>query len=89
MTSHVVVAVVLAVWYPNLVKPSLAMFCVHSLLKLVIAMNDKYSSTSTEILAEGIEDGLDGTERGYQGRNADIKDGGLGDSSGTINKQLF
>ncbi|GKC92131.1 transducin/WD40 repeat-like superfamily protein, partial [Tanacetum coccineum] len=55
MTSHVVVAAVLAVWYPNLVKPSLAMLCVHPLLKLVMAMNDKYSSTAAEILAEGIE----------------------------------
>ncbi|GJS81981.1 hypothetical protein Tco_0748522 [Tanacetum coccineum] len=54
MTSHVVVAAVLAVWYPNLVKPSLAMLCVHPLLKLVMAMNDKYSSAA-EILAEGME----------------------------------
>nr|GEU45238.1 hypothetical protein [Tanacetum cinerariifolium] len=54
MTSHVVVAAVLAVWYPNLVKPSLAMLCVHPLLKLVMAMNDKYGS-ATEILAEGMK----------------------------------
>ncbi|GJZ67357.1 hypothetical protein Tco_0630597 [Tanacetum coccineum] len=53
MTSHVVVAAALAVWYPSLVKPSLAMLCVHPLLKLVMAMNDKYSSTAVEILAEG------------------------------------
>ncbi|GKD37135.1 hypothetical protein Tco_1257342, partial [Tanacetum coccineum] len=51
MTSHGVTAV-LAVWYPNLVKPSLAMLCVHPLLKLVMAMNDKYNSTAAEILAE-------------------------------------
>ncbi|GJT55244.1 hypothetical protein Tco_0990298 [Tanacetum coccineum] len=54
MTSHGVTAV-LAVWYPNLVKPSLAMLCVHPLLKLVMAMNDKYNSTAAEILAEGME----------------------------------
>ncbi|GJV11290.1 transducin/WD40 repeat-like superfamily protein [Tanacetum coccineum] len=55
MTSHVVVAAALAVWYPSLVKPSLAMLCVHPLLKLVVAMNDKYSSIAAEILAEGME----------------------------------
>ncbi|GKF06153.1 hypothetical protein Tco_0036821, partial [Tanacetum coccineum] len=51
MTSHVVTAV-FVVWYLNLVKPSLAMLCVHLLLKLVMAMNDKYNSTAVEILAE-------------------------------------
>ncbi|GKE47581.1 hypothetical protein Tco_1478839, partial [Tanacetum coccineum] len=55
MTSHVVVAAALAVWYPSLIKPSLAMLCVHPLLKLVMAMNDKYSSTAVEILVEGME----------------------------------
>nr|GEU45240.1 transducin/WD40 repeat-like superfamily protein [Tanacetum cinerariifolium] len=54
MTSDVVVAAVLDVWYPNLVKPSLAMLCVHPLLMLVMAMNHKYSSAA-EILAEGME----------------------------------
>ncbi|PWA74078.1 transducin/WD40 repeat-like superfamily protein [Artemisia annua] len=55
MTSHMVVAAALAVWYPTLVKPGLAMLCVHPLLKLVMAMNEKYSSTAAEILAEGME----------------------------------
>lgn len=55
MTSHIVVAAALAVWYPSLVKPDLAMLCIHSLVKLVMAMNEKYSSTAAEILAEGME----------------------------------
>ncbi|KAL3498909.1 hypothetical protein ACH5RR_041641 [Cinchona calisaya] len=55
MTSHIIVSAALAVWYPSLVKPSLAMLTVQSLMKLVMAMNDKYSSTAAEILAEGME----------------------------------
>lgn len=55
MTSHIIVAAALAVWYPSLVKPSLAMLTVQSLIKLVRAMNEKYSSTAAEILAEGME----------------------------------
>lgn len=55
MTSHIVVAAALVVWYPSLVKSTLAMLCVHSLLKLVMAMNEKYSSTAAEILSEGME----------------------------------
>ncbi|KAK3020200.1 hypothetical protein RJ639_046832 [Escallonia herrerae] len=55
MTSHIIVAAALAVWYPSLVKPSLALLAVHPLTKLVMAMNEKYSSTAAEILAEGME----------------------------------
>lgn len=55
MTSHIIVAAALAVWYPSLVKPSLAVLAVHPLMKLVMAMNEKYSSTAAEILAEGME----------------------------------
>ncbi|KAF5816028.1 putative transcription factor WD40-like family [Helianthus annuus] len=55
MTSHIVVGAALAVWYPSLVKSTLAILCVHPLLKLVMAMNEKYSSTAAEILAEGME----------------------------------
>lgn len=55
MTSHIVVAAALVVWYPSLVKSTLAMLCIHPLLKLVMAMNEKYSSTAAEILAEGME----------------------------------
>lgn len=55
MTSHIIVAAALAVWYPSLVKPSVAMLTVQSLIKLVRAMNEKYSSTAAEILAEGME----------------------------------
>lgn len=55
MTSHIIVAAALAIWYPSLVKPSLPMLVVHSLIKLVMAMNEKYSSTAAELLAEGME----------------------------------
>nr|XP_043629469.1 uncharacterized protein LOC122600775 isoform X2 [Erigeron canadensis] len=55
MTSHMVVAAALVVWYPSLVKSTLAMLCVHPLLKLVMSMNERYSSTAAEILAEGME----------------------------------
>ncbi|KAJ4835494.1 hypothetical protein Tsubulata_015486 [Turnera subulata] len=55
MTSHIIIAAALAVWYPSLVKPSLAMLVVHPLIKLVMAMNEKYSSTAAELLAEGME----------------------------------
>lgn len=56
MTSHIIVAAALAIWYPSLVKPSLAMLVVHPLIKLVMAVNEKYSSTAAELLAEGMED---------------------------------
>ncbi|KAL5188830.1 Serine/threonine-protein phosphatase PP1 [Glycine soja] len=55
MTSHIIVAGALAIWYPSLVKPSLAMLVVHPLMKLAMAMNEKYSSTAAELLAEGME----------------------------------
>lgn len=55
MTSHIIVAAALAIWYPSLVKPCLATLVVHPLTKLVMAMNDKYSSTAAELLAEGME----------------------------------
>ncbi|XP_015570898.1 uncharacterized protein LOC8287440 isoform X2 [Ricinus communis] len=56
MTSHIIVAAALGIWYPSLVKPSLAVLVVHPLIKLVMAMNGKYSSTAAELLAEGMED---------------------------------
>ncbi|XP_027342263.1 uncharacterized protein LOC113855028 isoform X2 [Abrus precatorius] len=55
MTSHIIVAAALAIWYPSLVKPCLAMLVVHPLMKLAMAMNEKYSSTAAELLAEGME----------------------------------
>ncbi|XP_062074431.1 uncharacterized protein LOC133778502 [Humulus lupulus] len=55
MTSHIIVAAALAIWYPSLVKPCLAKLVVHPLMKLVMAMNDKYSCTAAELLAEGME----------------------------------
>ncbi|KAK4262814.1 hypothetical protein QN277_028322 [Acacia crassicarpa] len=55
MTSHIIVAAALAIWYPSLVKPSVATLVVHPLMKLAMAMNEKYSSTAAELLAEGME----------------------------------
>lgn len=55
MTSHIIVAGALAIWYPSLVKPSLARLVVHPLMKLAMSMNEKYSSTAAELLAEGME----------------------------------
>lgn len=56
MTSHIIVAAALAIWYPSLVKPTLAQLVVHHLVKLVMAMNEKYSCTAAELLAEGMEE---------------------------------
>ncbi|KAK8486860.1 hypothetical protein V6N13_026534 [Hibiscus sabdariffa] len=55
MTSHIIVAAALVIWYPSLVKPSLATLVVQPLVKLVMAMNEKYSPTAAELLAEGME----------------------------------
>ncbi|KAE8675729.1 hypothetical protein F3Y22_tig00111648pilonHSYRG00401 [Hibiscus syriacus] len=55
MTSHIIVAAALVIWYPSLVKASLAALVVQPLVKLVMAMNEKYSSTAAELLAEGME----------------------------------
>ncbi|KAK7369730.1 hypothetical protein VNO80_11773 [Phaseolus coccineus] len=55
MTSHIIVAGALAIWYTSLVKPGLARLVVHPLMKLAMAMNEKYSSTAAELLAEGME----------------------------------
>eukprot|EP00258_Populus_trichocarpa_P036775 XP_024452794.1 uncharacterized protein LOC7497808 isoform X2 [Populus trichocarpa] len=55
MTSHIIVAAALAMWYPSLVKPSLATLVAHPLVKLVMAMNETYSSTAAELLSEGME----------------------------------
>ncbi|KAI4326888.1 hypothetical protein L6164_019412 [Bauhinia variegata] len=55
MTSHIIVAAALAVWYPSLVKPSLATLVVQPLIKLAMSMNEKYSSTAAELLVEGME----------------------------------
>ncbi|XP_074303756.1 uncharacterized protein LOC141638248 [Silene latifolia] len=55
MASHIIVAAALAIWYPSLVKPTLAMSVVHPLIKLVMAMNEKYSSAAAELLAEGMD----------------------------------
>ncbi|KAM7258244.1 hypothetical protein ACFE04_013985 [Oxalis oulophora] len=55
MASHIIVAAALAIWYPSLVKSDLASVVVHPLMKLVMAMNEKYSSTAAELLAEGMD----------------------------------
>ncbi|KAG9445500.1 hypothetical protein H6P81_011628 [Aristolochia fimbriata] len=55
MASNIIVAGALAVWYPSLTKPSLARLVVHPLMKLVMMMNDMYSASAAELLAEGME----------------------------------
>ncbi|XP_022136508.1 uncharacterized protein LOC111008200 isoform X2 [Momordica charantia] len=55
MTSHIIIAGALAIWYRSLVKKNLPMLVVHSLVKLVKSMNGKYSSAAAELLAEGME----------------------------------
>ncbi|GMH22679.1 hypothetical protein Nepgr_024522 [Nepenthes gracilis] len=55
MTSRIIVAAALAIWYPSLVKYRLAMLAIHPLMKLVMAMNEKYSSSAAELLAEGMD----------------------------------
>lgn len=55
MASHIIVAAALAIWYPSLVKPGLAMVVVHPVIKLVMAMNEKYSAAAAELLAEGMD----------------------------------
>ncbi|XP_042489647.1 uncharacterized protein LOC122069658 isoform X2 [Macadamia integrifolia] len=55
MASHIIVAAALAIWYPSLVKPTLANLVIQPLMKLVMAVNEKYSSTAAELLAEGME----------------------------------
>ncbi|CAA0812130.1 Transducin/WD40 repeat-like superfamily protein [Striga hermonthica] len=55
MTCQIIVGAALAVWYPSLVKRRLPAVVVHRLVKLVMAMNDKYSAAAAEILAEGME----------------------------------
>ncbi|XP_068644896.1 uncharacterized protein [Aristolochia californica] len=53
--SNIIVAGALAVWYPSLTKPSLATLVVYPLTKLVMVMNDMYSASAAELLAEGME----------------------------------
>ncbi|XP_073051979.1 uncharacterized protein [Primulina eburnea] len=55
MTAQIIVAAALAVWYPFLIKSRIATVVVHSLVKLVTAVNEKYSAAAAEILAEGME----------------------------------
>ncbi|XP_043717014.1 uncharacterized protein LOC122665016 isoform X2 [Telopea speciosissima] len=55
MASHIIVAAALAIWYPSLVKSNLANLVIQPLMKLVMAVNEKYSSTAAELLAEGME----------------------------------
>jgi len=55
MASQIIVAAALAIWYPSLVKPDLARLVVHPLMKLVMAMNEKYSAAAAELLAEGMD----------------------------------
>ncbi|GAB2220547.1 hypothetical protein Droror1_Dr00008207 [Drosera rotundifolia] len=55
MASHIIVAAALAIWYPSLVRRSLAELVVNPLIKLVMSMNEKFSSTAAELLAEGMD----------------------------------
>ena len=41
MTSHIIVAAALSIWYPSLVKPTLATLVVHPLMKLVMGHGNK------------------------------------------------
>lgn len=55
VASNIIVAAAFVVWYPSIVKAKLANLVVHQLIKLVMSMNDRYSSTAAELLAEGME----------------------------------
>lgn len=55
MASNIIVAAALVVWYPSIVKDILAKQVVNQLIKLVMSMNDQYSSTAAELLAEGMD----------------------------------
>ncbi|KAG0462827.1 hypothetical protein HPP92_021303, partial [Vanilla planifolia] len=55
MASQIIVAAALVVWYPSKVKDNLASLVVERLVKLVMSMNNKFSSTAAELLAEGME----------------------------------
>ncbi|XP_020583886.1 uncharacterized protein LOC110026981 [Phalaenopsis equestris] len=55
MAAQIVVAAALVVWYPNRVKENLAALVADRLVKLVMSMNDRFSSTAAELLAEGME----------------------------------
>uniref|UniRef100_A0A6V7QW68 Uncharacterized protein n=1 Tax=Ananas comosus var. bracteatus TaxID=296719 RepID=A0A6V7QW68_ANACO len=53
--SNIIVAAALAAWYPSIVKDELPNLVVNQLIKLLMSMNDRYSSTAAELLAEGME----------------------------------
>lgn len=55
MASHIIMAAALAIWYPSLVKMKVAMLVVRPLINLLMAMNEKYSFSAAELLAEGME----------------------------------
>ncbi|WOL09312.1 hypothetical protein Cni_G18065 [Canna indica] len=55
IASNIIVAAALVVWYPSIVKSTLAGVVVSQLVKLVMSTNDRYSSTAAELLAEGME----------------------------------
>ncbi|KAF7096570.1 hypothetical protein CFC21_098493 [Triticum aestivum] len=55
VASNIIVAAAFVVWYPSIVKVKLAKLVVNQLIKLVMSMNDHYSSTAAELLAEGME----------------------------------
>uniref|UniRef100_A0ACD6ASH8 Uncharacterized protein n=1 Tax=Avena sativa TaxID=4498 RepID=A0ACD6ASH8_AVESA len=55
VASNIIVAAAFVVWYPSIVKVKLAKLVVNQLIKLVMSMNDRYSSTAAELLAEGMQ----------------------------------
>ncbi|XP_072984917.1 uncharacterized protein [Typha latifolia] len=55
VASNIIVAAALVVWYPSIVDDMVASLVVNQLIKLVMSMNDRYSSTAAELLAEGME----------------------------------
>ncbi|PKA51273.1 hypothetical protein AXF42_Ash010713 [Apostasia shenzhenica] len=55
MSSNIIVAAALVVWYPCKVKRNLAKLVADRLVKLVMATNDRFSATAAELLSEGME----------------------------------
>ncbi|KAJ3686222.1 hypothetical protein LUZ61_015386 [Rhynchospora tenuis] len=55
MASNIIVAAALVVWYPSIVKDTVPSIVVNHLIKLLMSMNDRYSPTAAELLAEGMD----------------------------------
>ncbi|KAJ3692214.1 hypothetical protein LUZ60_012564 [Juncus effusus] len=55
MAANIIVAAALVVWYPSIVKESVASTVLNHLIKLLMSMNERYSTTAAELLSEGME----------------------------------